>query len=94
MKDALKEEIKLSKEAGAGTYQTEQYGELPSLTVGTDAGWQRQASGRRYDSASGVVHFVGVHSGKVIDTNLTINRCQICDKIDKFKEKKLCCLKS
>ena len=88
MKDALAEEIKLSKEAGAGTYETEQYGKLPSLTVSTDASWQRRASGTRYDSASGVVHFIGVRSGKVVDTNLTINRCQICDKIEKFKEKK------
>ena len=87
MKDALVEEIVLSKEAGDGTYQTEEYGELPSLTMGTDAGWQRRASGRLYNSASGVVHFVGVHTGKVCDTRLSINRCQMCEKIKVYKEK-------
>ena len=75
IQEGLKEEIKLSKEAGDGTYTTEEYGELPALKMGADAGWQRKSSGRRYDSASGCVHFVGVRSGKVCGTRLTINRC-------------------
>ena len=47
-------------EAGKGTHLTKEYGELPTLTMGTDGCWQRRASGRHYDSASGCVHFIGV----------------------------------
>ena len=88
MKDAVAEEIKLSKEAGDGTYETEEYGEMPALTMSTDAAWQHRSFGRQYYSASGVVHFIGVHSGKVCDTRLTINRCQVCSRIQSFKDKK------
>ena len=45
MKEALEEEIELSKEAGDGTYTTEEYGELPALKMGADAGWQHKSSG-------------------------------------------------
>ena len=37
MEEALEEEIELSKEAGDGTYTTEEYGELLALRMGTDA---------------------------------------------------------
>ena len=88
MKDDVAEEITLRKESRDGTYETEEYGEMPTLMMSTDAAWQRRSSGRRYDSASGVVHFIGVHSGKVCDTRLTINRCQVCSRIQSLKDKK------
>ena len=88
MKEAIKEEITLSKEAGEGTHVTEEYGELPALTMGTDGCWQRRASGRRYDSASGCVHFIGVRSKKVCGTRLNINRCYICARIERLEGKK------
>ena len=89
MKDALKEEIKLSTEAGDGTYTTVEYGNMPALMMSTDAAWQRRSSGRRYDSASGVIHFIGVRSGKVCDTEININRCQVCSRVQAYKDKKV-----
>ena len=89
MQEALEEETKLSKEAGEGTYCTKEYGELPALTMSTDGAWQRRSSGRRYDSASGCVHFIGVRCGKVVDSRLNINRCYICARIERLKGKKL-----
>ena len=87
MKDTVAEEIKLRKESGDGTYETEEYGELPALTMSTDAAWKCRESTRQYDSASGVVHIIGVRSGKVCGTRLSINRCQGCTRIQSFKDK-------
>ena len=88
MKEALDEEIRLSKEAGEGTHVTKEYGELPALTMSTDGCWQRRASGRHYDSASGCVHFIGVRCKKVCARRLNINRCYICARIERLEGKK------
>ena len=88
MKATVVEEITLRKEAGDGTYKTEEYGKLPALMMSAEAAWQRRASGRRYNSASEVVHFIGIRSGKVCDKRLNINRCQVCNRIQSFKDKK------
>ena len=87
-KEALGENIKPSKEPGDGTHQTELYGDLLALKMSIDAGWQCWASWQRYDSACGVVHFVGVHCGKVCYSRLDTNRCHICDKIQAYRNKK------
>ena len=88
MSTALQKEIELSAKAGQGNYATEQYGSLPALIFSTDAGWQKRSSSRRYDSASGVVHMVGVHTQKICASRLTINKCSICEKKEKYKERK------
>ena len=88
MSTALQKEIELSAKAGQGSYTTEEHGTLPSLTFSTDAGWQKRSSGRRYDSASGVVHMVGVRTQKICASRLTINKCSICEKKEKYKERK------
>ena len=63
MKDVLKEEIKLRMEAGDGTYTTVEYSDMPALMMSPGTTWQRQSSGRRYNSASGGIYFIGVRSG-------------------------------
>ena len=75
MEEALEEEIELSKAKGDGTYHTEKAGTLPSLTMGTDTGWNKRSSGRRYDSASGVTNMVGGYGKKVCDSYLACNKC-------------------
>ena len=54
----------------------EQYVEL---TVATDMGWQKRSSGRRYDSPSGHMFFVGSETNKILDYDLKCVSCNICD---------------
>ena len=88
MKNALLEEVRLSYEAGEGTYYTEELGTKPALTLSTDTGWNKRSSGRCYDSPSGITNMIGGYSKKIIDSVLAINQCQFCNKVKKWAKKK------
>lgn len=72
---ALEEEKSKSIE----TYHTKLYGMLPSLTVGTDMMWNKQALGRLYNSPSDVMYTVGCLTSKVISIELYKNVCNDCN---------------
>ena len=59
MQIALMEEVRLSDEAGEGTYHSEELGTKPALPMSTDTGWNKRSSGRQYDSASGTTNMIG-----------------------------------
>ena len=59
MKSALEKEIKLSKDAGDGTYTTDYHGTLPALTFSAYNGCDKRSTGRRYDSASIITNMIG-----------------------------------
>ena len=82
-KQALQEEMELTDKL----YQTEKYGTLPALTVSVDMGWQKRSSGRRYDSPSGVLHFIGARSKKIIFSFVYRNKCNYCEKLGDLLEK-------
>ena len=50
----------------------------PRLSVGTDMGWQKRSSGRRYDSRSGHAFLVGMCSRKPIMMSVKITFCRKC----------------
>ena len=52
MQQALKEELELSPDY----HTTIKWGKLKALTISVDMGWQKRASGRLYNSPSGVLH--------------------------------------
>ena len=54
-------------------------GQFVELTVATDMGWQKRSSGRRYDSPSGHMFFVGSETNKILDYELKCVSCNICD---------------
>ena len=88
MKNAFLEEVRLSYEAGEGTYYTKELGTKPALTLFTDTGWNKRSSGRGYDSPSGITNMIGEYSKKIIDSVLAINQCQFCNKVKKWAKKK------
>ena len=65
MKNVLLEEVRISDEAGEGTYYTEELGTKPALTLSTDTGWNERLSGCRYNSASSITNMIGGYSKKL-----------------------------
>ena len=80
---ALKEEIHLTKD----TYKTTKHGILPALVVSLDMAWLKRASGRRYDSPSGVLHVIGAKTGKILYSVIYKNQCFTCEVIDTLVDK-------
>ena len=54
------------------------------LTVATDMGWQKRSSGRRYDSPSGHMFFVGSETNKILEYGLKCVSCDICDTANRL----------
>ena len=66
MKDAQKEEKKLSEEKFGRTFINTVRKIITCIIIAVDMGWNKRSSGKRYDSPSGVCHMVGVLSEKHI----------------------------
>nr|XP_022290026.1 uncharacterized protein LOC111101728 [Crassostrea virginica] len=55
------------------------------LTVSVDAGWQKRGSGRSFDSLSGHCSMIGTQTGKVLDCEVRIKSCRICEHAKREK---------
>ena len=50
------------------------------LDVSTDMGWQKRASGNKYDSPSGHMFLIGTKTRKVIKYKVYLTNCATCEK--------------
>lgn len=50
------------------------------IHVSYDMGWQKRASGHKYDSSSGHGLVVGKHTSKILDYVVKVKNCRICNK--------------
>ena len=57
-----------------------------NLVASTDMGWQKRSSGRRYDSPSGHMFFIGAQTNKIIDYDLMCVSCNICQYATKKRK--------
>lgn len=84
MQQALKEELEVSPDY----YTTKKWGKFKALTISVDMGWQKFASGRLYNSPSGVLHVIGARKGKLIFSFVYRNSCAKYAEVDEMVEKK------
>ena len=78
MQQALKKELELSPDY----HKTIKWGNFKALTISVDMGWQKRASGRLYNSPSGVLHVIGARTGKIIFSFVYRNACTKCVEVD------------
>ena len=62
--------------------------DIIELEIGFDFGWQKRASGHRYDSLSGHGFFIGLRTNKIISYVCYSKHCYICgySKSSKVRE--------
>ena len=82
--DAMKEEQELTPD----TFHTEEHGTLPACTFTVDEGWNKKGSGRLYNSATGTMNTIGVHSKKVCWSETLCNHCNFCERLNRVTKKR------
>ena len=82
----VKEEVRLSQEIGLPTLQDISGTIHQGLVCSIDMGWQKRASGNRYDSSSGVSLAIGGLGNKIIGNHVCCSHCRVCDEWARVKE--------
>ena len=80
METALSQEIEMSvsKSEFKKWKAQKNLPKLPEVAASYDMGWQKQSSGRTYNSISGHGMMIGCKSSKIIDVIILSKKCKIC----------------
>ena len=82
MHEAREEEKKAVLEQDYKRHYTHsEWGFLVLMIVAVDMGWNKRASGRLYDSPSGVTHMLGVIFQKILLSTVMVRICFVCDSL-------------